>query len=91
MPYLLDANVFIQAKNLHYGMDFCPGFWEWLLKANADGRVFSVESVGNELQGVADDLSDWAIDRDSRFFLKPDPSATPSPGTSEQLGDRGGL
>ena len=26
--YLLDANVFIQAKNLHYGFDFCPAFWE---------------------------------------------------------------
>ncbi len=25
MAYLLDANVFIQAKNLHYGLDFCPG------------------------------------------------------------------
>lgn len=24
MTYLLDANVFIQAKNLHYGLDFCP-------------------------------------------------------------------
>ena len=24
MAYLLDANVFIQAKNLHYGFDFCP-------------------------------------------------------------------
>jgi len=22
MAYLLDANIFIQAKNLHYGMDF---------------------------------------------------------------------
>jgi Domain of unknown function (DUF4411) len=26
MAYLLDANVFIQAKNLHYGFDFCPAF-----------------------------------------------------------------
>ena len=26
--YLLDANVFIQAKNLHYGFDFCPAFWD---------------------------------------------------------------
>ena len=26
MAYLLDANVFIQAKNLHYGLDFCPAF-----------------------------------------------------------------
>jgi len=24
MAYLLDANVFIAAKNLHYGFDFCP-------------------------------------------------------------------
>jgi hypothetical protein len=23
MSYLLDANVFIAAKNLHYGLDFC--------------------------------------------------------------------
>lgn len=23
MAYLLDSNVFIQAKNLHYGLDFC--------------------------------------------------------------------
>jgi hypothetical protein len=26
MAYLLDSNVFIQAKNLHYGFDFCPAF-----------------------------------------------------------------
>ena len=24
MAYLLDANIFIQAKQLHYGFDFCP-------------------------------------------------------------------
>ncbi len=29
--YLLDTNIFIQAKNLHYGFDFCPAFWEWLM------------------------------------------------------------
>lgn len=28
VSYLLNANVFIQAKNLHYGFDFCPAFWE---------------------------------------------------------------
>jgi len=27
---LLDANVMITAQNLHYGFDFCPGFWNWL-------------------------------------------------------------
>jgi hypothetical protein len=30
MAYLLDSNVFIQAKNLHYGFDFCPAFWDWI-------------------------------------------------------------
>lgn len=39
MTYLLDANIFIQAKNLHYGFDFCPAFWDWLEHENAaDGR-----------------------------------------------------
>lgn len=35
MSYLLDANVFIQAKNLHYSFDFCPAFWDWLKIPNA--------------------------------------------------------
>lgn len=38
MTYLLDANVFIQAKNLHYGPDFCPAFWQWLI-ANSLKRI----------------------------------------------------
>jgi hypothetical protein len=35
MAYLLDADVFIAAKNLHYGLDFCPAFWDWLTATNA--------------------------------------------------------
>ena len=45
MAYLLDANVFIQAKNLHYGLDFCPAFWEWLIAGNQAKRVFSIEKI----------------------------------------------
>lgn len=72
MTYLLDANVFIQAKNLHYGFDFCPAFWEWLVTQNAAGRVFSVEKVGIELQAGTDELAAWAAARGSGFFLAPD-------------------
>ena len=43
MSYLLDANVFISAKNLHYGLDFCPAFWEWLIHAGNTGTVFSID------------------------------------------------
>lgn len=56
MAYLIDSDVFIQAKDRHYGLDFCPAFWDWLLAANGDGRVFSVEQVGDELAGHDDAL-----------------------------------
>ena len=60
MAYLLDANVFIQAKNLHYGLDFCPAFWEWLIAQNHAGNFFSIEKVGDEVEALEDDLSAWA-------------------------------
>ena len=72
MAYLLDANVFIQAKNLHYGLDFCPAFWDWLIAGNAAKRVFSIEKVGDEITAGGDQLADWASDRGPDFFLKPD-------------------
>jgi hypothetical protein len=69
MAYLLDANVFIEAKNRYYGFDVCPGFWDWIDGANAANRVFSIEKVGDELTAIADDLSTWAAARGSRLFL----------------------
>ena len=70
--YLLDANVFIQAKNLQYGMDFCPAFWDWLEHRNDAEVVFSIEAVGTELNAQDDDLSAWAEERGEDFFLPPD-------------------
>ncbi|HDP99943.1 MAG TPA: DUF4411 family protein [bacterium] len=72
MTYLLDANVFIQAKNLHYGLDFCPAFWDWLIENNRSGIVFSIEKVGDELEAGNDALADWAVERGTDFFLTPD-------------------
>jgi len=28
--YLLDANTYIQAKNIYYQLDFCPAYWHFL-------------------------------------------------------------
>jgi hypothetical protein len=78
MPYLLDANVFIQAKRLHYGMDFCPAFWDWLIARNTANDVFSIERVGDELLAGGDELGDWVDDRGSDFFLKPDNRLLPA-------------
>ena len=71
MTYLLDANVFIQAKNMHYGFDLCPGFWEWLDQSHASGRVFSIDKVADELSKGKDELLPWAAARKT-FFLKSD-------------------
>ena len=78
MAYLLDANVFIQAKNLQYGFDFCPAFWDWLVMENSKGQVFSIEKVGDELLAGADELSSWATARGAGFFLPPDPQVLPA-------------
>ena len=43
--YLLDSNVFIQAKNSHYGLDFVPAFWDWLIKENKAGHVANIKQV----------------------------------------------
>lgn len=78
MAYLLDANVFISAKNLHYGLDFCPAFWDCLVQSNAAGLVFSVEKVGDEVHALANKLSVWADARGPGFSLRPDPTTVPS-------------
>lgn len=70
--YLLDANVFMAANRLHYGLDFCPAFWQWLIDGNKAGRVFSIERVASELQAGDDALATWASARGTGFFLKPD-------------------
>lgn len=84
MVYLLDANVFIQAKNLHYGLDFCPAFWQWLIESNKSEIVFSIEKVGDEINAGADQLADWAAQRDEGFFLQPDNAILPALGMVSQ-------
>jgi hypothetical protein len=80
MAYLLDANVFIQAKNLHYGLDFCPAFWEWLVENNHAEKVFSIEKVGDEIEAGGDELAVWAAHHAARLFLKPDAGMLPALG-----------
>lgn len=71
MAYLLDANVLIAAKNLHYGLDFCPAFWDWLVAGHGDGKLRSIEKVGDEIASGDDELSEWAANLSPGFFVKP--------------------
>jgi hypothetical protein len=80
MAYLLDTNVFIEAKNRYYGFDTCPGFWEWLVIENTAGHVFSIEKVGDEISAGEDALAEWAEARGREFFVAPDPATLPTLG-----------
>ena len=73
--YLLDSDVFLQAKNLHYGFDICPGFWEWLEDASRRGVLGSVAAVKAELVEQGDELSSWVKGHDG-LFVPEDPATT---------------
>ena len=72
MADLLHANVFIQAKNLQYGFDFCPAFWQWLERMHGQGHVYSIRQVGEELRAGEDELAEWGEALGDRFFYTPD-------------------
>ncbi len=71
MAYLLDTNVLITAKNLYYGIDFCPGFWNWIETKVADGVVGSVSKVKDEITSGDDELADWVKTLPPEYFLQP--------------------
>lgn len=60
--FVLDANVFIQAKRVYYGLDFCPGFWDALAFRCSTGHICSIDRVWEELERGKDDLTQWARD-----------------------------
>lgn len=80
MAYLIDTDIFIAAKNLHYGMDFCPAFWEWVAGANQAGKLLSVEAVLDDLSEAGDALTDWAKARENGFFVPPTENDLPALG-----------
>jgi hypothetical protein len=67
MAYLLDANVFIDAKNHYYGFNVCPGFWKWLDHAHEQHICLSIKKVRDELMGREDKLALWCKARKKMF------------------------
>lgn len=43
MAYLLDTGVFIEAKRRFYGLDFVPGYLDWLMRAAKAGTIRSIK------------------------------------------------
>jgi hypothetical protein len=69
--YLLDANVFIDAKNRYFAFDIVPAFWDWLVAQHQAGKAFTVQAVYDEVIGGGDDLAAWMKSQPASFRLAP--------------------
>ena len=92
MAYLLDANVFIEAKKRWYGFDFCPSFWEWLGRTLV-GLEHRVADLGRQAPVLGKGIRNPAVEtqRGRRVLaeepeleafahpsIRPDPTARPT-------------
>ena len=81
--YLLDANIFVEAKNRYYGFDICPGFWDSISWQHERSSLYSIDKVGDELKDGNDLLKNWVINKlPAEFFL-----STEDTGISKTYGD----
>jgi len=67
--FLIDSNVFINAKYFHYNFNYCKIFWDYLLNLHNNGVVYTVNTVKRELLAKPDDIASW-IEKEvpSSFF-----------------------
>jgi hypothetical protein len=68
MIYILDTNVFISARNTHFGFDLCPSFWAWLQKSNKENVLATTIQVKDELLKRNDDVAKWIHAQAESFF-----------------------
>ena len=75
--YLLDANIFIQAKRDYYDFNVCPGFWDWLIcQYTLLAKSLSIDKVYSELNSGNDELVNWIHSDGSILFEKTNPIQT---------------
>ncbi len=70
--FVLDANVFIGAKNGYYAFDIVPAFWEKLIEYASEGRIASTIQVWEELTIGSDELVEWVKHNFKNYFLHTD-------------------
>ena len=68
-PYLIDSNVFIEAKNRYYSFSICEGFWDSLVGYHKTGNIYSIDHIKEELLRGGDILTGWVENLPSGFFL----------------------
>ena len=59
MDYLIDANCFIESKNVTNPLDVAISFWAKIKDLALAGRIHSIDKVKTELVSMDDELSHW--------------------------------
>lgn len=73
MKFCLDTNVFIEAWNKYYAIDFAAPYWGKLDELAHTGVVFATEEVKREIWKTDDNLKSWLEPRG--HFFRPIDSA----------------
>ena len=68
--FVLDANVFITARQTYYSFEICPGFWLALRRQHDVNRVYSIDKIRAELVVGNDQISQWVKESVPRTFFK---------------------
>ncbi|UUX91989.1 DUF4411 family protein [Methanoplanus endosymbiosus] len=72
MKYLLDSNVFIEAKNRYYSFKIAPGFWNWLEIFTEEQSFLTIREVRNEITENDDELKEWISEFPLNCFIEAD-------------------
>lgn len=67
-PYLLDANVFIEAANRYYAFDLVPTFWTELISKNSTGSIGSIDRIRAEIENGNNALATWVVQQFAQGF-----------------------
>lgn len=77
MDYLIDANCFIESKNVTNPLDVAISFWAKIEVLAKAGRIHSVDKVKGELMAINDELSEWvSANIPDDFFYSTNGAAT---------------
>ncbi|MCK4269217.1 MAG: DUF4411 family protein [Methanogenium sp.] len=72
MKYLLDSNIFIEAKNRYYSFEIAPGFWNWLEKFTEEQSFLTIREVRDEIIEYDDELKEWFLGFPLNCFIEAD-------------------
>ncbi len=77
--YLLDTDVLVASKRIHYHPNFCQMFWDWVDVGHAKSAFYSIDRVKAELlSGNEEDLlSEWCKRPKLKDFFLSTKNATP--------------